>query len=235
MIPDDFREEAGMNDGEPASESEMLAQRESEEAQRREYFGGLRGDREGRSAEQLWLVSYSDFMTIMMIFFLAMYGYSHLMKKEVEARVDRFASIAADIQSKLKDDVKIVAELDKITVELGEGILFKSGKAELSPEAEYKLAALGSSIRATDGDVIVEGHTDNVPLKGGYRSNWELSAARAFSVIQALTASGVPSERLMAWGFGENRPLVENDSAENRARNRRIDVVITPSWAAQGK
>lgn len=179
-----------------------------------------------RPLEQLWLISYSDFMTIMMIFFLAMYGYTYMKKKEVEQRIDRFASIAAEMKQRMSGDVRITSGLDKVTVEMGEGVLFQSGRADLNASAARNLAALGASIQSTEGDVIVEGHTDNVPVRGRYRSNWELSAARAFSVIQALTRAGVPSHRLAAWGFGENRPIVDNGTPEGRQRNRRIAVVI---------
>jgi chemotaxis protein MotB len=207
-------------------DEELNVSEESEMVQTREFYGGNQTETTARSGEHLWLVSYSDFMTIMMIFFLAMYGYTHLAKKELEKRVDRFSAIASEMKAKMRGDVRITSQTDKITVELGEGVLFKSGSPDLSPGAKRTLALISESIRSTDGDVIVEGHTDNVPIRGRFASNWELSASRAFSVIQELAASGVPASRLTAWGFGENRPVVANDSAENRQRNRRIDIVI---------
>lgn len=221
MIHDeDFEEEK-----EPGEDSASL--RESEEVQEREFYGDIHKAGENRSAEQLWLISYSDFMTIMMIFFLAMYGYTQMMNTPELRKVDRFSALASDMKTKMKDDVRIVVELDKVTVELGEGILFKSGSADLNSNAGRTLSAIGESLKTVDGDVIVEGHTDNVPISGApFRSNWELSASRAFSVIQALKTSGVPAARLAAWGFGENRPVVSNDTPEHRQRNRRIDIVI---------
>ncbi len=214
------------DDEEKDSDEDSKVLQESEDAQEREFYGDGQQAGENRSAEQLWLISYSDFMTIMMIFFLAMYGYTQMMNERAAPRIDRFTSLVSEMKSKMKDDVRIVEELDKITVELGEGILFKSGSADLNANAGRTLSDIGASLVKVDGDVIVEGHTDNIPISSTYRSNWELSASRAFSVIQALKGSGVPAARLAAWGFGENRPVVSNDSAENRQRNRRIDIVI---------
>jgi len=221
MIRDeDFDEKSESDDG-----SQVL--KESEDVQEREFYGNANRGSENRSSEHIWLISYSDFTTIMMIFFLAMYGYTQIMDAKAPARLDRFTALASEMKSKMQNEVRIVEELDKITVELGEGILFKSGSADLNPNAGRTLADIGESLRKVDGDVIVEGHTDNVPISGApFRSNWELSASRAFSVIQALKGSGVPAARLAAWGFGENRPVVSNDSIENRQRNRRIDIVI---------
>jgi chemotaxis protein MotB len=217
-------------DARPADEGglEETALKESEEVQEREFYGAASEGGENRSSEHLWLISYSDFMTIMMIFYLGMYGYSHLMKmKASEVRVDRFVALASEMKAKMNDQVRVLEEMDKITVELGEGILFSSGHAELTGAAVRTLADIGSTLKEAPGDVIVEGHTDNVPIAGGpYPSNWELSAARAFSVVQELKKAGVPAERLAAWGFGENRPVVDNATPENRQRNRRIDIVI---------
>jgi chemotaxis protein MotB len=105
--------------------------------------------------------------------------------------------------------------------------LFASGSATLSEDARTTLEELANSIKLTEGDVIIEGHTDNAPILGRrYKSNWELSAARAFSVINALSDRGIEPRRLAAWGFGENRPVAPNDGAVNMAKNRRIEIVI---------
>lgn len=204
--------------------------REAEEVQERAFYGGF-GGRQQSQSEHLWLISYSDFMTILMIFFLAMYGFTYLQKKKNEPppmTVDQFTAAVSQLKNDMGEQIRVIDEFDKVTVELGEGVLFASGSAQLGDRAARTLASLADSIKRMKGDVIVEGHTDDVPLARGarYPSNWELSAARAFSVIQELKRGGVPGERLAAWGFGENRPRVANDSAENRRRNRRIDIVV---------
>jgi chemotaxis protein MotB len=181
--------------------------------------------------KQLWIISYADFMTVLMIFFLVMYGTTVMAKnarqKMIPADQALFSESMKRIKDRLHDQVEINDEQSKTTIRLGEAILFQSGRSDLSNSAIRTLEELAKSIKLVEGDVIVQGHTDNVPMRGGrYKSNWELSAARTFSVIKELTRNGVPPERLAAWGFGEHRPLVDNLSAENRAQNRRIEVVV---------
>jgi chemotaxis protein MotB len=188
--------------------------------------------REKRSSRHIWLISYADFMTILMIFFLAMYGYTYMAKQALIKRQPRFSdrdftNQISDMKQKLGSQLKVLEDVDKVVLEVSDQILFSSGHAELNPSAGATLDDLAKSVKLMNGDVIVQGHTDDVPVVGGrYKSNWELSAARSFSVIDALTARGVPVKRLSAWGFGENRPMVANDSDEHRALNRRIEVVI---------
>jgi chemotaxis protein MotB len=187
---------------------------------------------EKRGSRHIWLISYSDFMTILMIFFLAMYGYTYLAKEKLmrqQAKFSQsdFSNQLDDMKTKLGSQLKIQEDVDKVVMQLDDQILFASGRAELSSGAGSTLDELAKSVMLIEGDVIVQGHTDNVPIfTGRYKSNWELSAARSFSVISALTGRGVPVRRLAAWGFGENRPVVDNASPANRAQNRRIDVII---------
>ncbi len=197
-----------------------------------EHKSVLKGTWDRRSAEKLWLVSYSDFMTIMMIFFLAMFGYSHMVEvRREKARTPlpypEFSKIVEELKEKLGDQVRVIDEMSKVTVELGDDVLFPSGSSVLNDRARTTLSDLASSIGRVDGDIIVEGHTDNIPVfSARYRSNWELSAARAFSVVDALSKAGIAPARLAAWGFGENRPVANNDDEENRLKNRRIDIVV---------
>lgn len=186
-----------------------------------------------RGAQTLWLVSYSDFMTILMIFFLAMYGYTYLakltlMKQQQEGvTFEEFSARVQELKKSLGNNMQVQEDTDKLTIQLGEKILFTSGSATLNAAAKGTLEELANSVKLVQGDVIVQGHTDNVPIRGGrFKSNWELSAARAFSVVQELTKDGVEPKRLGAWGFGENRPISENTTAEGRAENRRIEVMV---------
>lgn len=187
---------------------------------------------EKRGSRHIWLISYADFMTILMIFFLAMYGYTYLaketlMKQQAQYSATDFSTQIDSMKEKLGKQLKVQEDIDKVVLQLDDKILFASGRADLSGAAAATLDDLAKSVKLMNGDVIVQGHTDNVPIVSKkYRSNWELSAARSFSVIDALKARGVPVERLAAWGFGENRPVVENDTFEHRSQNRRIDIVI---------
>jgi chemotaxis protein MotB len=106
-------------------------------------------------------------------------------------------------------------------------VLFRSGSAELSVDSDVILAATAEVLQLVDNGVDIEGHTDDVPTGGRWISNWELSGARAAAVVRWMESFGsIPSRRLAAVGMGETRPLVPNDSDENRAQNRRVEVVI---------
>ena len=115
-------------------------------------------------------------------------------------------------------------------------ILFPSGSADLQPAGQDEMAKLADAIkelvREIPSDINwiirVDGHTDNVPTSGGrFRDNWELSTARADSVVRFLISQGVPPQRLAATGFGQFQPLEEGDSPEARAKNRRIEFKLT--------
>ena len=114
-----------------------------------------------------------------------------------------------------------------IEVEIRTDILFPSGVAQLQPNAEGVIARLADTLAPFPNPIRVEGHTDNVPIKTvAFSSNWELSAARAGSVVRVLSKHGVNPGRLAVIGFGEQRPLQTNDSAQGRNANRRVVVVI---------
>lgn len=106
---------------------------------------------------------------------------------------------------------------------------FDSGKAEIKPDMVPILRAVGDIVGRTAHDIFVAGHTDNVPMRGGiYKSNLELSAARAASVVDFFVSQGlVPPDRVATMGFGEYRPLVPNASEAQRRRNRRVEIVLT--------
>ncbi len=113
-----------------------------------------------------------------------------------------------------------------IVVSLAEAGFFESGKTDIRKDAAQALEVIGAAIAAHgDLDVLVEGHTDNVPVRQG--SNWLLSTARAtYVVLQLQQRMGVAPERLSAAGYGEFRPVASNDTPEGRARNRRVDLVL---------
>jgi chemotaxis protein MotB len=111
---------------------------------------------------------------------------------------------------------------------------FDSGKAEIRPDMVPILRAIGVIIGQSARDVFVAGHTDNVPIRGGkYRSNLDLSVARAASVVDFFVREGlVPPNRIATMGFGEYRPLVPNDSEANRRKNRRVDIILASVHSA---
>ncbi len=114
-----------------------------------------------------------------------------------------------------------------IEVEIRADILFPSGVAIISPSAVPALQALATTLAPYPNPVRVEGHTDNVPIKTvTFPSNWELSSARAASVVHLLSKGGVAPERLSVIGLGEWHPMQPNDTVEGRNANRRVLLVI---------
>lgn len=193
----------------------------------------------------LWLIVLADMMTNLMLFFLIMYA-TNLQNPEARAqlvrgfdadavveppphepaKVETFREDAAVERVKaMFDDVTL--EQDLIRVRLRDRLLFPTALAELSPQAAEPLARLAVLLKEMPNKVIVEGHTDDVRLAvSPYKSNWELSVARSYSVIERLLASGVPPQRLIAAGYGEHRPLTPNVDDASRARNRRVELLI---------
>jgi chemotaxis protein MotB len=113
---------------------------------------------------------------------------------------------------------------------LTDDLLFDSGKAVLKPSAEPILASVANFIRNTQrvtNDVRVEGNTDNVPISNAaFRSNWELSAARATAVLESLLEHGIAAHRLSATAYADQRPLGTNRTANGRSTNRRVELVV---------
>ncbi|MBY0475732.1 MAG: flagellar motor protein MotD [Nitrosomonas sp.] len=114
-----------------------------------------------------------------------------------------------------------------ITVEINASVLFAPGQAKLAESSILSLQAVANVIKGHEHEINVEGHTDNLPINTeSFPSNWELSSARASSVIRLFIDKGVESYRLTAIGYGENRPIESNETFEGRKRNRRVTVMI---------
>jgi chemotaxis protein MotB len=142
--------------------------------------------------------------------------------KDVETRLR--GKLASQVANGLVD---LAQDPRGLVVSIREAGTFSSGRSDLSPEAQAVLAELASALLEVGNSVRVEGHTDDVPIHNDrFASNWELSTARATSVVAYLLERGVPPERLSAAGYGEFHPREPNDSGGNRARNRRVDVVV---------
>jgi chemotaxis protein MotB len=112
-----------------------------------------------------------------------------------------------------------------ITVEINASVLFDSGEARLQVPAIRALTAVGQILATTDFPITVEGHTDNAPINTPlFPSNWELSGARAASVVRLFIDTGVDARRLTATGYAEQRPMTDNATVEGRQRNRRVAI-----------
>lgn len=127
--------------------------------------------------------------------------------------------LAGAVQFQIRDDGLVV---NIVT----ERVLFDPGEATLQPAGKRVLDAVSPTLRRLPNALTVEGHTDNVPIRGHFPSNWELSTARSTTVLRYLLAHGVQSSRVSAAGYADQRPLASNTSAQGRSRNRRVAIVV---------
>jgi chemotaxis protein MotB len=134
-----------------------------------------------------------------------------------------------DLADAIKHDrIEMHRDVRGLVLSLPEQAAFGVASSDVSGEAREMIGRIAATVGPTGNGIRIEGHTDDVPIRTSrYVSNWELSTARASAVVELLvTTFGLEPSRLSAAGYGEFHPLVPNDSAENRARNRRIDIVI---------
>lgn len=136
--------------------------------------------------------------------------------------------IAISLQDYIEKDLVNISQVgDRIEIEMKAKMLFPSATARLSPPALLALREISKTLKRIPSHLQVEGHTDNVPIStSAFPSNWELSAARAASVVHFLARQGIEPWRMAAVGLGEHRPIAENDDETGRAANRRVTVVV---------
>jgi chemotaxis protein MotB len=162
--------------------------------------------------------------------------------KKEEQKADTLSSqnatyqkLDGQLQSEVKaDQVQIQQLQGQLKVTIVNEILFPEGGWELNKAGEQTLEKIVPTLKTLQGQRIeVDGFTDNVPigpeLKSRFPSNWELSTARATDVVRFLVAKGVNSNLLSATGFGDTQPVASNDTAQGRAKNRRIELVLKPT------
>lgn len=144
----------------------------------------------------------------------------------------KMKSIAKDILQVLAPLVKggqvsVTQSSRGIAVQINASVLFAPGLANLEGESIKVLTAVAKVLAPAENAIQVEGYSDNSPIRTpAYPSNWELSSARASSVVRLFVNNGVAPERLVAMGYGENRAVDSNNTVEGRARNRRVTIMI---------
>ena len=129
----------------------------------------------------------------------------------------------------IEADIEIEAGSDQVTIRLMGESTFDSGKADIKPELKPLIEQIGRILfNETAGDIVIAGHTDNVPVKGGpFQSNLKLSIARAASVAQfLLDTTPIDPKRVSTMGFGEFRPIADNLNAPGRRKNRRVEIIV---------
>ena len=177
-----------------------------------------------------WMLTYSDLMTQVLIFFVMMFALASAMnemqlvklKKKLEAYVTG---------QQLGNYIGLTINEKGLVVSLREKLMFDSGRAEIHQEAKDILKDITIEIGDVPNNTRIEGHTDNVPigpeLKSKFPTNWELSTARATNVTRyLLEALNFPPQRISSAGYGEYHPVVDNDTEEHKAMNRRVDIVV---------
>ena len=144
-------------------------------------------------------------------------------------RMKAVAKNVLDAMHPLSQDgkVRVTRSPRGVTVEISASLLFHSGDAVLQGQSAQALTAVAQVLSSVDNPIQVEGHSDNIPINSpAYPSNWELSSARAGSVVRLFAELGVPTARMVAIGYADNQPLDTNATPEGRARNRRVNILI---------
>ncbi|HEB76362.1 MAG TPA: chemotaxis protein MotB [Nitrospirae bacterium] len=204
-----------------------------------------------------WVVSYADFITLLFALFTTLYAISVVdaeklgrfmsslnaalgtetarqqgaMIPELARPVqlsDRIEYELRGVVGSFSKEITVRRDERGVIVSLGASSLFASGSVEIKESSLKVLAELSLILKGVPNKVLIEGHTDSMPVRSSrYRSNWEISALRAVSVLRVFVERfGLPPERFIVAGYGEYKPLRENSTPEGRARNRRVDIVI---------
>jgi len=182
-----------------------------------------------------WLLTYADLITLLLAFFIVMYSMS-----QVDAK--KFGRMSDALSGVLKGGTVIIKRGSQIGIMPGGGVLktavLKSigesiendfmGSADLTEKAIKTLDVVAEHIKSLPNHIRIEGHTDNRPINTlKYPSNWELSSARATEVVRYfIDEHNIRPDKISALGYGEFRPLVPNNTEDNRAKNRRVDILI---------
>jgi chemotaxis protein MotB len=148
---------------------------------------------------------------------------------EEQAHMTEVASSLMDVMAPLVKEgkVRVTQSRRGVSIEMDANVLFEPGRAELEPQSLAVLRAVAESLKKEPFNLEITGHTDDVPIRNSiFASNWELSAVRATSVVRLLADNGIAPERLLAIGREASKPLASNNTAEGRARNRRVELMI---------
>lgn len=205
--------------------------------------------RNARDGEFLWLVSLSDLMILLFVFFIVLFSFSYqkMSSRDFEKISGKFSgeerNTLDQIQAQLMDwvqqqnllpEVKIEQKEDSLIVQIKEGLLFDSASSNLKLDSQAWLQAVGQILDKVPKPyrIGIEGHTDDVPASGALGDNWQLSSLRAVAVLRALRLGGDLASRAVVLGYGDSKPLAPNKNPdgstnpENRKKNRRVSLSI---------
>lgn len=205
-----------------------------------------------RASGDRWLFGYADIVTLLFACFASLYA-ARMAPAPPPPPPPRLSAPPApappppstlerSLETLLGRDgtlpgVEVAASTRGLVISLPEAGSFPAGRAELSDAARDVMIDLADQLRPLPNLIRVEGHTDDVPIHTAqFASNWELSTARATTVVEYLIdAGGLDPARMAAAGYAEYRPRLSNDTAESRARNRRVDIVVLDPAAASAE
>jgi chemotaxis protein MotB len=194
------------------------------------------------SSKKVFLLNIS----LALVFVLGLSGCTIILQKGRRTDIEKISKLKNDmtelerakeeLEKRLQDEindkqVKVEMQGKGLVITFVSEVLFDSGKAKLRKDSHAKLDKVADVLNTTVADlnIGIEGHTDNRPIKrSGWKSNWELSTARALSVLHYLSDKSVSEPRMAAIGYGEYKPVASNDTKEGRQANRRVEIVILP-------
>jgi chemotaxis protein MotB len=195
-----------------------------------------------------WIFSYGDLVTLLLVFFIMLFSFC-------KTDIEKFKSVAESFKpvppgtpffldgresvleaivqrlesSEIATEIFVTVDQRGVVVSFRDTALFESGAAELTARARQTLRVFVAYLFGLPNDVIVEGHTDDQRIASSrFPSNWELSSARASAVARFFEGEGVEGSRMQVLGYAEFRPRFRNDTPEQRALNRRVDVILKP-------
>jgi len=211
--------------------------------------------RELEEASPHWTMSYSDMVTLLLVFFVLMLAYSRMsqakfssainsIRKSIALNKEKVKLIkegdpakllndlkkgieALEIPKDIRDQIKIFKIEEGVLIMIGNPAMFERGKADLRPQILPVLYEIAKIIKDRPFDVSIEGHTCDLPIfSPEFKSNWELSSARALNVLHYFEKCGVDPYRMQAVAHAYTRPIAPNDCEENRRKNRRVEIKL---------
>lgn len=204
-----------------------------------------------------WVISYADFVTMLLALFMVMWAVSDMDKQKIEATKNKVEQVFTTqsiqpsaktpaIETKSEQDyiiqklsqnstiiknTKLLKGEKGAIIRINDKMIFSEGSAIIKPDVLSTLDNISKEIVKLDNNIIIEGHTDSTPISTAqFPSNWELSTARATNIIKYLVKEkGISPKKLSAVGYGEYMPIAPNTSNEGKTMNRRVDIIILSS------
>ncbi len=212
--------------------------------------------RELEEASPHWTMSYSDMVTLLLVFFVLMLAYSRMSQAKFTSAINSIRKSIAlnkkdvkliqeegdpekllndlkkgiealEIPKEIRDQIKIFKIEEGVLIMIGNPAMFERGKADLRPQILPVLYEIAKIIKDRPFDISIEGHTCDLPIHSyEFKSNWELSSARALNVLHFFEECGVDPYRMQAVAHAYTRPIAPNDCEENRRKNRRVEIKL---------